>query len=275
MSTVFCAATRLLLLYGASIEGPRTWWLLSRPDAVLGISNHALLLVAAVIHLALSVVLTVKRDPMTCGALTGWLGLNYLVYRFGMDWLGKAAPFASIQAVARNLGVAPRNLDAAWQWITLFYLMGTCVILAGAWRHWRRAKSNDFLEHWREYRETPALRAGAVRPEKPRPGERVATESRIAGSDLVELINTSVKGAFKFTCPNCGQHIRCEAGYADQQVVCPGCNQSVTLRKAETLKMTCYFCQGHVEFPAHAIGQKMKCPQKNGCQMDITLKEPA
>ena len=127
-----------------------------------------------------------------------------------------------------------------------------------------------FLEHWREYRETPALVGGRQRPKKSKPGERTATESRIAGSDQIELTNTTVKGAFKFTCPNCGQHIRCEAGYAGQQVVCPGCNQSVTLRKAENLKMTCYFCQGHIEFPAHALGQKLKCPH---CQMDITLKE--
>ena len=109
MSTVFCAATRLLLLYGASIEGPRTWWLLSRPDAVLGISNHALLLIAAMVHLALSVVLTVKRDPMTCGALTGWLGLNYLVYRFGMHWMGIACSLSQAFGRSREISESPRG----------------------------------------------------------------------------------------------------------------------------------------------------------------------
>jgi hypothetical protein len=37
------------------------------------------------------------------------------------------------------------------------------------------------------------------------------------------------------------------------------------------LKTSCYFCKGHIEFPAHAIGEKIHCPH---CKMDITLKEP-
>jgi hypothetical protein len=37
------------------------------------------------------------------------------------------------------------------------------------------------------------------------------------------------------------------------------------------LKTSCFFCQGHIEFPRHAIGQKIQCPH---CKMDITLKEP-
>jgi phage FluMu protein Com len=38
------------------------------------------------------------------------------------------------------------------------------------------------------------------------------------------------------------------------------------------LKMSCYFCKKHIEFPAYAIGVKIQCPH---CKMDITLKEPA
>jgi hypothetical protein len=38
------------------------------------------------------------------------------------------------------------------------------------------------------------------------------------------------------------------------------------------LKTICFFCKGHIEFPPHAIGEKIHCPH---CKMDITLKEPA
>jgi hypothetical protein len=37
------------------------------------------------------------------------------------------------------------------------------------------------------------------------------------------------------------------------------------------LKTSCFFCKGHIEFPPHAIGEKIHCPH---CKMDITLKEP-
>jgi hypothetical protein len=44
------------------------------------------------------------------------------------------------------------------------------------------------------------------------------------------------------------------------------------LRKPELLKMTCFFCKEHIEFPSHALGEKIPCPH---CKMDITLKEQA
>ena len=40
---------------------------------------------------------------------------------------------------------------------------------------------------------------------------------------------------------------------------------------SENLKMTCVLCGGHVEFPVHAIGQKIPCPH---CAKTITLLKP-
>jgi hypothetical protein len=269
-SAALCAAMGLLMIYGTSSEGPRMRQLLASSDAVLRVSNHTLLIVVGIIHLMLSVFLIVKRDPISCGAMTGWAGLNYLVYRVGMVSMGVAAPFSCVQAVAQNAGVAPATLDVWWRLVTLFYLTGACVILACEWRRWRRAKSKAFVERWREYRETPTVWVTTTQPEKSVPGEKAATNSCRPVNGYAELINKAVKGDFKFTCPNCGQHIRCELDYTGRQVHCPGCKKSITLRKPEYLKMSCFFCKGHIEFPAHAIGQKLKCPH---CKMDITLKE--
>lgn len=57
-----------------------------------------------------------------------------------------------------------------------------------------------------------------------------------------------------------------------QIISCPHCHKATRLRKPDLLKMSCFFCQGHIEFPPHSIGEKMPCPH---CKMDITLKEPA
>jgi hypothetical protein len=57
-----------------------------------------------------------------------------------------------------------------------------------------------------------------------------------------------------------------------EKTACPQCQTAITLRRPENLKMSCFFCQGHIEFPAHAIGNKLQCPH---CKKDITFKEPA
>lgn len=36
----------------------------------------------------------------------------------------------------------------------------------------------------------------------------------------------------------------------------------------DSLKMTCVLCGGHIEFPSHAVGQKISCPH---CDKTITL----
>ncbi len=38
------------------------------------------------------------------------------------------------------------------------------------------------------------------------------------------------------------------------------------------LKMSCVSCGGHIEFPAHAVGQQIQCPH---CAKTITLAKPA
>jgi DNA-directed RNA polymerase subunit RPC12/RpoP len=75
----------------------------------------------------------------------------------------------------------------------------------------------------------------------------------------------------KTICTNCGGHIAFSARNLDQQIPCPHCQATITLRKPDLLKMSCFFCKEHIEFPAHAVGQKISCPH---CKMEITLKEP-
>jgi outer membrane lipoprotein-sorting protein len=37
---------------------------------------------------------------------------------------------------------------------------------------------------------------------------------------------------FKFSCPQCGQHIQCDAGYSGAQINCPSCQQSIVVPQA-------------------------------------------
>jgi DNA-directed RNA polymerase subunit RPC12/RpoP len=76
----------------------------------------------------------------------------------------------------------------------------------------------------------------------------------------------------KMSCPCCGVHVRFESERLGQQIDCPQCRKSMTLRGPENLKIACFFCKQHVEFPVHAIGEKVRCPH---CKREIILKEPA
>jgi predicted RNA-binding Zn-ribbon protein involved in translation (DUF1610 family) len=46
----------------------------------------------------------------------------------------------------------------------------------------------------------------------------------------------------------------------------------MTLRLPENLRMSCPSCQQHIEFPTHAVGQRIPCPH---CDMGIILKDPS
>ena len=39
---------------------------------------------------------------------------------------------------------------------------------------------------------------------------------------------------FKFYCPKCGQHIKCDTGYAGTQINCPACHQAIVVLQAPT-----------------------------------------
>jgi len=78
--------------------------------------------------------------------------------------------------------------------------------------------------------------------------------------------------SLKISCPSCGVHIKFAVQNLGQQIPCPHCQKTITLRKPENLKMSCFFCKEHIEFPAHALGQKISCPH---CNRGITLMEPA
>jgi len=293
----------LLMLDAASGDKRRMRLLLS-PDALFGISNEALLIIAGIIHLALCGGVLLARDPVTRGGLTGWAGLNYLVYRVGMAWVGVAAPFPCVQLISQKfLRATPETLDRAWGLSTAYFLAGAATLLAVQFRHWRRRRKEAFIEHWREVREAPNApaasggRASARAQTSPEPsgnqGSRVeplqplsrpegtlspfeggrgpsiqprfmeraprhfgalcapeppplppsapspplggegkgegAVHSapgfmeRVPAGSLKEL----APGDFKFSCPGCGQHIRCDAEYAGRQITCPACRKEI------------------------------------------------
>jgi uncharacterized paraquat-inducible protein A len=79
--------------------------------------------------------------------------------------------------------------------------------------------------------------------------------------------------SLKISCPACGGHVKFPIQNLGRQISCPHCQAAMVLQSpGETMKMTCVLCGGRVEFPVHAIGQKIPCPH---CAKTITLLKPA
>ena len=241
----------LLMLDAASGDKRRMRLLLS-PDALFGVSNEALLTIAGIIHLALCGGVLLARDPVTRAGLTGWAGLNYLVYRVGMAWVGVAAPFPCVQLISQKvLYAGPETLDRAWGLSTAYFLAGAATLLALQFRHWRRRRKEAFIEHWREVREAPNAPAASGGRASPRAqtspessgnqGSRVeplepltrpegpSIEPKFMGRVPAGPPGEPAPGDFKFSCPSCGQHIRCDAAYAGRQITCPACKKQITV----------------------------------------------
>jgi hypothetical protein len=126
---------------------------LARPDELFGISNRALLLLTGLAHLTLAVVLLAVRDMATRALLMLWLGLNHLLYYFGMTWLGAAAPFPTVVLAGWRIGLKPERLDRWWKLAITGLLLGGILALWLERRRLKRIEAAAFLEHWRKARE--------------------------------------------------------------------------------------------------------------------------
>ena len=262
----------LLMFHAAAGEARRLMEILTRMDALLGVSNETLLNLGGGLHLVLAVCLLVVRGPRTRALVTGWAGLNYLIYYLGMSWMKAAAPYPWARAVGLRTGAAPATVDIAWKVWMFVLLAGAGLFAVAEWRRSRRLKDSGYMEQWRAFREGGA---GQSRPPVERMDSRQPTPRGTAANPPPQVNvgpdEANPPAEVRAACPNCGQHIRCDIGYDGVPINCPACQKNITLHRTPDLKMACFFCAGHIEFPTHALGQKISCPH---CRKDITLKEP-
>jgi hypothetical protein len=86
----------------------------------------------------------------------------------------------------------------------------------------------DFLSPFAGKRHLPIWQA---------PGQQQIVKTSLNGTPcrfIIYLTNPqkirqSFMPEFKFSCPQCGQHIQCDTAYAGAQINCPGCQQSITV----------------------------------------------
>lgn len=227
-STVVLALMGFMLVY-TSLDGHRRLFqLLASPDALFGVSTRTALLVAGLLHLVLCGAFLLVRDPMGRGMLGTWAAWNYLIYRGGMTWLRAATPFPSVQAVARKIGAQPNTVDWWWKLLIGYLLLGGTALLVAERHRLKHLKADAFLKHWREMREAPLTASRAPGPASP-PIDPGATKPRTPAptSSKPEPHGSPLPSDLKFSCPRCGQHIRCDVAYSGSPISCPGCHENI------------------------------------------------
>jgi hypothetical protein len=209
---VVFAGAGLVMLYGARDYIPP----LAQPDPVTGLTTRTLLCVAGLAHLAIGVWLCAMRDLVSLGLVACWAALNYAVYLCGAAWLKAAGAIPAVVVFAWELGVSPRVIYAAWGVFMAYLVVSGLVLLLLERRRRLRLEAEAFLKGWGKLRQGPA---------PPSPGGRASARAQTSS----ENSKGSVPADFRFSCPLCGQHIRCEARYSGRRIACPACRKQIVV----------------------------------------------
>jgi uncharacterized paraquat-inducible protein A len=79
----------------------------------------------------------------------------------------------------------------------------------------------------------------------------------------------SFANSLKIACPQCGGHIEFSPKRIGEKIPCPHCQTQIKLEKARNVKFYCPGCGGHIEFSSESLGQKTSCPH---CKTGIELR---
>lgn len=137
----------------------------------------------------------------------------YILYGVGMAWvMNVAAPFPAVVAVAWKLGINSKMTDICWKLFIAYLVLGGFLVVALEWRRLKQLEAQAFLKGWGEVRAHEVVKGDSHL--------RNATKAEVVAKSLPE---------FKFFCPSCGQHIRCDAGYVDRKINCPSCKDRIVV----------------------------------------------
>jgi hypothetical protein len=108
--------------------------LLAVADPIMGISFGHLMLVVGVVELVIaSICLFGKSQTLKLG-LIAWLATNFVVYRFGLWWMGWHKPCSCLGNLTDALHISPQLADNIMKVILAYLLLGSYGLLFLQWR---------------------------------------------------------------------------------------------------------------------------------------------
>jgi hypothetical protein len=213
-------------------------------DAVLGLTAGTMLIIWAILYLAVAAYLFVTQDLSMQALAIFWLGLNHVVYGAGMYWCKADVPFPILKLLGQQFGISPSTVNSCWELLVAYLFIPSLACLFIEWRRFKQGRAEAFLKGWRKSRKNQERLSMAriiipppssPKTQNPSTHESASTPGVDAQNDISsgtdikmnEVKAKPVPREFTFSCPNCGQHIKCDEGYANRQIKCPNCEKQI------------------------------------------------
>ena len=225
-AAVMLAATGLVMLSVAMEDLS----LLRTPDPVFGFKIGRVMLVVGMLHLLLSGYLFAVQD-LRGVILAMWAGLTYTVYVLGASAITKSNPCTIVELIAWKVGLGPWVADKCWKILIAYLVVGGLFVIILEWHQLKQLQTKLFMERW------SAVRLGNLQIEETWPNATYAIVEAMAIAER-SPIDVGKKGPsddpivreYKFCCPSCAQHIRCDQEYLGRRINCPKCQKQIWIR---------------------------------------------
>ncbi len=224
------------------------------PDPLFALTTRTLLLGAGILQLAVGFYLFIGSDLINRELLILWAGSSHLMYRLGVLWMSVELPPA-VKFIGWETRIAPTVLNHCWIWFIGYLWAGSLICLLLQWRQFRQGKADAFENRWRQMREAAGSQGSSTRQtilsaSSQKAHDRSADESRLkremrSQSPIQSQSDNKIQapkmkpapGEFKFSCPSCGQHIKCDEGYSGRQINCPVCQEQILVPLPESARL--------------------------------------
>jgi hypothetical protein len=213
-------------------------------DAVSGLTEGTMLIIWAMLNLAVAAYLLVTQDLIDQALAILWFGLSHVIYGLGMYWCKADFSFPTVILLGQQFGISPSTANYCWELLVAYLFIPSLACLFIEWRRFKQGRAEAFERNWRKARKNQE-RVSVARtiipplssPETQNPSTHesasphgVDSQNDISRGTDIKMEEVKAKPApleFTFSCPNCGQHIKCDEGYVNRQINCPTCGKQI------------------------------------------------
>lgn len=136
---VYSAGTLLLVTAIAKfISAGGSARILQNSDPILAVPFRYVFWVVGVLELAVALVCFFGRRLWLQAGLIAWLTSNFIVYRFGLLWVGYHEPCHCLGSLTDALHIPPQTADAAMKIILAYLWTGSYGALFWLWKEKRK-----------------------------------------------------------------------------------------------------------------------------------------
>lgn len=112
--------------------------LLSVLDPIFVIQFRYLMLAAGLAEIVIAIVCFFGKRQTLAIVLVAWLSANFVVYRFGLWWMGWHRPCGCLGNLTDALHISPQSADNIMKVVLAYLLIGSYGLLLWEWRQRKR-----------------------------------------------------------------------------------------------------------------------------------------